>query len=96
MNIVPISISFSTFYTVTMIFDSGLSYVFYANLQCLHLAYYHVNDENINSRLPEQPSRMIFSSLTILLALLSVFTLTFEIKGTLPTFSNAGVYLNVD
>ena len=53
MNIVPISISFSTFYTVTMIFDSGLSYVFYANLQCLHLAYYHVNDENINSRLPE-------------------------------------------
>ena len=31
-----------------MIFDSGLSYVCYANIQCLHLAYYHVNDENIN------------------------------------------------
>lgn len=87
MNIVPISISFSTFYTVTMIFDSGLSHVFYANLQCLHLAYYHVNDENINSRLPEQPSRMIFSSLTILLALLSVFTVSKRGARRPKTFS---------
>ena len=88
MNIVPISISFSTFCTVTMIFDSGLSHVFYANLQCFHLAYYHVNDENINSRLPEQPSRMFFFySLTLLLALLSVFTVSKRDARRPKTFS---------